>query len=125
MRRRRNFQCTRLAPTLPMTPTSTSTVHPCLSENCEVTQINAAMGRGVVAKKNLLQGSVVIRAAAPWIRYPTDDGLCAFCTKPLLERFFTCTNPNCHEEYCSRDSRTMVLSLYQSRSCNIGGASGP
>ncbi|ESL10507.1 hypothetical protein TRSC58_01760 [Trypanosoma rangeli SC58] len=96
-------------------------VHPYLSENCEVTQVNAAMGRGVVAKENLLWGSVVVRAAAPWIRYPTDDGLCAFCTKPLPERFFTCTNPNCHEEYCSRDCRTLALSLYHSRSCNIEG----
>ncbi|RNF11150.1 SET and MYND domain-containing protein [Trypanosoma conorhini] len=96
-------------------------VHPYLNGNCEVAKVDAAVGRGVVAKENILPCCVVVRGAEPWLRYPTDDGLCAFCTKPLPERFFTCKNPNCHEEYCSRDCRTMALSLYHSRSCGIEG----
>ncbi|EAN97481.1 hypothetical protein, conserved [Trypanosoma cruzi] len=92
-------------------------VQPYMNERCEVTQVDGVVGRGVVAKENLLRGCVVVRGAAPWIRYPMDDGLCAFCARPLPERFFTCINPNCHEEYCSRDCRTMALSLYHSRSC--------
>nr|CCC92410.1 conserved hypothetical protein [Trypanosoma congolense IL3000] len=96
-------------------------VHPYLSENCEVRHVGTIAGRGIVARENLKQGTVVVRRSEPWLRYPTADGLCALCAKPLPERFFTCTNPQCHEEYCSRDCRTMALSLYHSRTCRIGG----
>ncbi|CBH13725.1 hypothetical protein, conserved [Trypanosoma brucei gambiense DAL972] len=96
-------------------------VHPYLNEECEVKQIDAVIGRGIVARENLKKGTVVIQRAEPWMRYPVADGLCALCTKPLPERFFTCTNPRCHEEYCSRDCRTIALSRYHSRTCRIEG----
>ncbi|KEG10862.1 SET and MYND domain-containing protein [Trypanosoma grayi] len=96
-------------------------VYPYLQEDCELRHIDTTVGRGVVAKENMPHGTVVVRSAAPWLRYPTDDSLCALCAKPLPERFFTCANPKCHEEYCSRDCRTMALSLYHARTCCLEG----
>ncbi|ORC88810.1 SET and MYND domain-containing protein [Trypanosoma theileri] len=96
-------------------------VYPYLHEKCEVREIDTGIGRGIVAKESLKEGSVIIRRAHPWLRYSIDDGLCALCAQPLPERFFTCTNPKCHEEYCSRDCRTIALSLYHSRTCYLEG----
>ncbi|KAG8345569.1 SET domain [Trypanosoma vivax] len=96
-------------------------VHPYLDENCEVTMISNDVGRGLVAKENIMQGKVVVRRADPWLRYPVNDRMCAYCAGALPERFFTCANPKCHEEYCSRDCRTMALSLYHSRTCSCEG----
>ncbi|CCW65962.1 unnamed protein product [Phytomonas sp. Hart1] len=92
-------------------------VKPYLSEKCDTAYINSHVGRGILANEALARHSVVMKASEPWLRYPTQDGLCAFCAMPLPERLFPCKNPQCHEEYCSRDCRALANSLYHSHVC--------
>lgn len=91
-------------------------VKPLLSADCELAEVDG-MGRGIVARRDMPAHSLVLRAQEPWQVYPTEDGRCAFCGEALGERMFACTNPSCHEEYCSRDCRTKALTLYHSEVC--------
>lgn len=92
-------------------------VKPFLAENCEVEHLQGSMGRGIIARDNLLRNTKVMKANEPWLRYPTVDGICAYCAEPLPERTFPCSNAECHEEYCSRDCRAKALGLYHSSVC--------
>ncbi|CCW62603.1 unnamed protein product [Phytomonas sp. EM1] len=96
-------------------------VKPFLSEKCDIKHINSHVGRGIVAKESLPRHGVVMRASDPWLRYPTQERLCSFCAMPLPERLFACENPQCHEEYCSRDCRTRAKALYHSHVCENEG----
>lgn len=92
-------------------------VRPYYSDACEVVHLNESIGRGVVAKENMSRGAKVMAANEPWLRYPTEDGVCAYCAQPLAERTFPCTNTECHEEYCSRDCRAHAMGSYHGSVC--------
>ncbi|EPY38549.1 SET and MYND domain-containing protein [Angomonas deanei] len=88
-----------------------------LGEGVALQHVNDAVGRGIVAQKALQGGSTVIKPCEPWLKYPILDNSCSNCGCPLPDRSFPCNNENCHEEYCSRDCRTMALGLYHRHVC--------
>jgi hypothetical protein len=92
-------------------------VKPMLSKTCVVEKINDEIGRGVRTTANLPRNTVVVQPTSPWMLYPTEEGLCACCGAPLPNRSFACENPDCHEEYCSRDCRAEALTLYHASVC--------
>lgn len=104
-----------------MYPSTDSHLHifvkPMLSKSCSVETISEEVGRGVRAQENLQHRTTVVQPTAPWLLYPTEEGLCACCGAPLPERCFACENADCHEEYCSRDCRAEALALYHAPVC--------
>lgn len=119
-------RCSRVMRYMPETQTATypSTdshlhifVKPMLSKRCSIAVVDDLVGRGLLATEMLPRGSLVVRAAPPWMLYPTEDGLCSFCGVPLPDRSFACANEDCHEEYCSRECRAEALSLYHGAVC--------
>ncbi|KAG5477827.1 hypothetical protein LSCM1_05129 [Leishmania martiniquensis] len=93
-------------------------VKPMLSKSCAIETINEHVGRGVRAFECMPRNSVVVQPASPWLLYPTEEGLCAYCGTTLPERIFSCGNRECHEEYCSRDCRQEAMALYHAAVCH-------
>ncbi|EPY28616.1 hypothetical protein STCU_04964, partial [Strigomonas culicis] len=89
-----------------------------------VAAVDAACGRGLVAEADLPAGATVLRQDVPWLQYATLDESCACCGAALPERAFACVNPECHEEYCSRDCRTAAMALYHAAVCTNSAFQG-
>jgi hypothetical protein len=93
-------------------------VKPFLGKGVAMQKAADGKGRGVFATEPLQAGDVVVkRTAQAWLTYPLKDGHCAACGSEIGVRTFACKNPDCHEEYCSRECRQNASQTYHAAVC--------
>jgi hypothetical protein len=91
-------------------------VNPNLGRGVEMRTI-PNKGRGVFASQGLMAGEAAVKRCQAWLSYPLSEGFCSACGGAFGVRRFPCKNPDCHEEYCSRECRVGATQTYHSGVC--------